>query len=36
MPMMARAEAHASAPPIEPGTNDIVARVSIVWELKQD
>jgi uncharacterized protein len=36
MPMMARAEAQAAAPPIEAGTNDIVARVSVVWELKQD
>lgn len=33
MPMMAQAEA---APPIETGTNEIVARVTIVWELKQD
>ena len=36
MPMMARTEAHAAPPPIEAGTNDIVARVSVVWELKQD
>lgn len=36
MPMMARADAQAPAPPIEAGTNDIVARVSVTWELKQD
>jgi uncharacterized protein YggE len=36
MPMMARTEAHAAAPPIEAGTNEIAARVSVMWELKQD
>jgi uncharacterized protein len=36
-PMMARSASQAeTAPPIETGTNEIVARVTIVWELKQD
>ena len=37
MPMMARSASQAdAAPPIETGTNEIVARVTVVWELKQD
>src|SRR5215208_591585 len=37
MPMMARSASQAkAAPPIETGTNEIVARVTIVWELKHD
>jgi uncharacterized protein len=37
MPMLARSASQAeAAPPIETGTNEIVARVTIVWELKQD
>ena len=35
-PMMARAAAPSAAPPIEAGTNEIAARVSVTWELKQD
>jgi uncharacterized protein YggE len=35
MPMMARAQADSS-PPIETGTNEIIARVTVMWELKQD
>ena len=35
--MMARSNSQAdAAPPIETGTNEIVARVTVVWELKQD
>src|SRR5215210_6675962 len=37
MPMMARSASQADvAPPIETGTNEIVARVTVVWELRQD
>ena len=37
MPMMARSVSQADvAPPIETGTNEIVARVTVMWELKQD
>jgi uncharacterized protein YggE len=37
MPMMARAASSAeTAPPIEAGTNEIAARVTVMWELKQD
>jgi uncharacterized protein YggE len=37
MPMMARSASQADAsPPIETGTNEIVARVTVRWELKQD
>ncbi len=37
MPMMARSASQAeAAPPVETGTNEIVARVTVVWELKQD
>src|SRR5215203_184135 len=37
MPMMARSASRADvAPPIETGTNEIVARVTVVWELRQD
>jgi uncharacterized protein len=37
MPMMARAtSATDAAPPIETGTNEITARVTVTWELKQD
>ena len=37
MPMMARSASQAdAAPPIETGTNEIAARVTVVWELKQD
>jgi len=37
MTMMARSASQAdAAPPIETGTNEIVARVTVVWELKQD
>ena len=37
MPMMARASSPADAtPPIETGTNEMVARVTVTWELKQD
>lgn len=36
MPMMARAAAAAAAPPLEAGTNEIAARVSVTWELKQE
>src|SRR5829696_216946 len=35
MPMMARAQADMP-PPIETGTNEIIARVTVMWELKQD
>src|SRR3954462_6958585 len=35
MPMMARAKADMP-PPIETGTNEIIARVTVIWELKQD
>jgi len=35
--MMARSASQADvAPPIETGTNEIVARVTVVWELRQD
>jgi uncharacterized protein YggE len=35
--MMARSAPQAeAAPPIETSTNEIVARVTIMWELKQD
>jgi uncharacterized protein YggE len=37
MPMMARAAPPAEAsPPVETGTNEIAARVTVMWELKQD
>jgi uncharacterized protein len=37
MPMMARSASQADAsPPIEAGTNEIAARVTVMWELKQD
>jgi len=37
MPMMARAASPAEAsPPIETGTNEITARVTVMWELKQE
>jgi uncharacterized protein YggE len=36
MPMMARADPPGAAPPIEAGSNEIAARVSVTWELKQD
>ena len=37
MPMVAGSASQAdAAPPIEMGTNQIVARVTVVWELKQD
>src|SRR3954469_1124409 len=34
MPMAMRAQAQAAAPPIEAGTNEIAARVTVMWELK--
>jgi uncharacterized protein YggE len=37
MAMMSRSAAQSdAAPPIEPGTNKIEARVTVMWELKQD
>jgi uncharacterized protein YggE len=37
MAMMARGAAQADAsPPIETGTNEVVAAVTVLWELKQD
>jgi uncharacterized protein YggE len=37
MPMLARGAAQAEAsPPIELGTNEITAKVSVVWELRQE
>ncbi len=37
MPMMARAASDRNAlPPIEPGSNELSARVRVMWELKQD
>lgn len=36
MAMAPRAQAQAIAPPIEAGTHEIAARVSVMWELKQD
>jgi uncharacterized protein YggE len=37
MAMMGRSAAQSdAAPPIEPGTNEITARVTVMWELKQD
>ena len=36
MPMMARAASPDASPPIETGTNEIAARVTVTWELKQD
>lgn len=37
MPMAARAAGPAeAAPPVEAGTNEVAARVTVVWELKQE
>lgn len=36
MPMAMRAQAQVAAPPIEAGTNEIAARVTVMWELKQE
>jgi uncharacterized protein YggE len=37
MPMMARAVSQAeAAPPVETGTNEVAARVTVMWELKQE
>jgi uncharacterized protein len=36
MPMMARAVSQEGSPPIETGTNEVAARVTVLWELKQE
>ena len=36
MSMASRSQGQAASPPIEAGMQEIVARVSVMWELKQD